>query len=135
MLTSSNYGINLNLTKIEESSRFYSSFSTWSEEIREYDICLGTRMHGNMIGISEELPSIVITHDSRTEELASLMGVPRISAKSALDCGTISEIASKCNFDPVYFDHNRRIVSKIYVDAFKTLGLEPSKGLLSIAES
>lgn len=133
IIASSIHGNAFSVSDVEGKSRFYTKFSDWSAEIKKYDLCFGTRMHGNMISLPQGIPSIVITHDSRTEELAEVMGIPRITAKEALKCADLIDIMMKCKFDPAFFDENRKNVAKIYIEAIKRIGLEPSEGLLAIA--
>lgn len=58
----------------------FTSIDAWMDFARTCDVSLGMRIHGNMIPLQSGIPSVVISHDSRTEGLASIMGIPNLSA-------------------------------------------------------
>lgn len=57
---------------------YFSSIEAWLDFARTCDLSVGMRIHGNMIPLQAGVPSIVISHDSRTSGLSSFMGIPSI---------------------------------------------------------
>lgn len=54
----------------------FPSASSWRVWLSHFDFNLGTRIHGTMLSLQTGVPSFLITHDTRTKELAEKMGVP-----------------------------------------------------------
>jgi len=54
----------------------FSSIEAWMDFARTCDLAIGMRIHGNMVPLQAGVPSIVIGHDSRTNGLAQIMGIP-----------------------------------------------------------
>ncbi len=49
---------------------------TWVEDLRGFDFCLGTRIHGNVAAVLAGTAVHAIAHDSRTRELAEYFELP-----------------------------------------------------------
>lgn len=56
---------------------------SWMAYLRRCDGVLGMRFHGVALGVQAGIPGLVITIDSRTEELAEQAGIPWIAAEQA----------------------------------------------------
>lgn len=83
-------------------TQHFSAIEPWLDFSRTCDISLGMRIHGNMIPLQAGVPSIVVTHDSRTSGLSKTMGIPTISAKEF----------AKLRIDKV----NQTLLEKIIID-------------------
>ncbi len=59
--------------------KFHSSLAHWISDVKKEDFYIGTRIHGVVSSTLAETPSLLITHDKRTQELADYMAVPNIS--------------------------------------------------------
>ena len=59
----------------------FSSIDAWLDFARTCDLSLGMRIHGNMIPLQAGVPSMVITHDSRTSGLSNFMGIPTTTSE------------------------------------------------------
>lgn len=84
-----------------KNSRIYISIDQWMEDVARMDLCFGTRIHGNILAMQSQCPSVVIYHDARTKELAETMEYPRISVENFTKIRSIDELKDKCvvNFD------------------------------------
>jgi hypothetical protein len=56
--------------------RFFVDPPPWIDYLRGFDVCFGTRIHGNIAGLLAGTPSYVLAHDSRTLELARYFQIP-----------------------------------------------------------
>jgi hypothetical protein len=56
----------------------------WISKMADYDFVIGSRLHGCMIALLGGTPSCLITHDTRTRELAAFLGMPSLSAAEFL---------------------------------------------------
>lgn len=56
----------------------------WPDYAVTRDFIFGTRLHGVIIGLIAGVPSLLLTHDTRTEEAAQWMGLPSVSATTVL---------------------------------------------------
>ncbi len=89
--------------KLLEKGKFHSSLAHWITDVKKEDCYIGTRIHGVVSSTLAGTPSLLITHDKRTEELASYMGVPNISIldfniKNLSDFGWLSGNINIQNF-------------------------------------
>lgn len=65
------------LVGIYESSMFFGrSPAEYETLVRGLDMLTGFRLHGNIMGLANEVPAVYIVYDSRTRELAELFGIP-----------------------------------------------------------
>ncbi|MBX6366514.1 MAG: polysaccharide pyruvyl transferase family protein [Rhodospirillales bacterium] len=56
---------------------FYSDVvADYENLVREKDLVLGYRLHGNLMALANGVPSIYFTYDSRTVEFAETFGIP-----------------------------------------------------------
>jgi hypothetical protein len=57
---------------------FYSDdVSDFEARLRQKDLVLGYRLHGNLLGLANRVPSVYFTYDSRTTEFADTFAIPR----------------------------------------------------------
>ena len=54
----------------------FSSVVAWRSWACRFDFNFGTRIHGSMVALQTGVPSFLVTHDTRTEELSRKIGVP-----------------------------------------------------------
>jgi len=57
----------------------------WIQDLRQFDMAFGTRIHGAIAAILAGIPSIIFCHDSRTTELANYFGLPQIDITKILN--------------------------------------------------
>lgn len=105
----------------------------WMEYSRSFDLSLGTRLHGNMLAFQAEVPTIFLSHDSRTSELVDIMKLPS-SKMSGLSLDSKSEIFDNVNFDGALYDSNRKRLSKKYVQILQESGLIVTSSLKRFAD-
>lgn len=66
--TQDNCGFNTSYKKI--------SYNKWKEKILNYDFIIGTRIHGSIMALIMNKPTLLIVIDSRTYELAVKLKIP-----------------------------------------------------------
>jgi hypothetical protein len=65
------------LVPLYESHMFFGrSPAEYEQLVRSLDMVTGFRLHGNIMGLANEIPAVYIVYDSRTRELAELFGIP-----------------------------------------------------------
>lgn len=60
----------------EDRMRFPLDPRTWFEYLEGFDFTFGTRIHGTIASILAGTPAVLLTHDSRTQELADYHAIP-----------------------------------------------------------
>lgn len=84
---------------------FPETRSAWLLRLREFDFALGTRLHGTICALRSGLPSVLVTTDHRTKEVADYHGFPRIAytRMPAIARWSAKEVASWLleNIEPV----------------------------------
>jgi hypothetical protein len=58
--------------------RVFTQYPDWIAYMQQRSFCFGTRIHGTIAALIAGTPASLIVHDSRTVELADIMGVPVI---------------------------------------------------------
>lgn len=72
----------------------------WIASMQRTDAVIGTRLHGVIAGLLASRPSVLITHDTRTREMADHAAIPQIPAKTILKEGEIvpRRLVERANF-------------------------------------
>ena len=63
---------------LERHGRVFTHYPDWISYMRQRSFCFGTRIHGTIAALIAGTPATLIVHDSRTVELAQIMGVPTV---------------------------------------------------------
>jgi hypothetical protein len=63
---------------LERHGRVFTHYPDWIAYMRQRSFCFGTRIHGTIAALIAGTPATLIVHDSRTVELAQIMGVPTV---------------------------------------------------------
>ncbi len=79
--------------------KFYNVLE-WREYIAEnYDFCLGTRFHGNMVALQAGVPATWVKHDMRTKELCEHLNLPSLYHNELWNYKDIHDLARECSYD------------------------------------
>lgn len=71
------------LEKLYETNLFYSdSVAEFEQKLRQKQFVLGYRLHGNLLGLANRVPSVYFTYDSRTAEFAETLQIPNFDVFS-----------------------------------------------------
>ena len=63
----------------------------------KFDLSIGSRIHGNIISLLANIPSVVFTIDSRTQEIAEYYNIPTINTVS--DYEHLQDLFDSLNYD------------------------------------
>lgn len=116
-----------------QNSIAFTDAQTWMRFLRKFDLTIGPRYHGIALAIQTGRPGMVITIDSRTQELCESTGVKHMPLITALDL-SIDELiqsAAWSNADGECLDRARKIQSGRFSDAFLDNDLMPSAHALA----
>lgn len=65
------------LERLYDTSLFYAdSVAEFEQKVRSKNLVLGYRLHGNLLALSNRVPSVYFTYDSRTAEFAETLQIP-----------------------------------------------------------
>jgi hypothetical protein len=70
------------MERVRSKFRVFTSVAGWTAELAKVDFVVGTRLHGCIMGLAAGVPSLLITIDSRTAELAELLKIPTIEVEN-----------------------------------------------------
>ncbi len=102
-----------------EKSHVFYSVPEWMETLKRFDIVVGMRIHGVLLGIQTGIPSLCICVDSRTLELCQIMKIPHIDANDYWKGITKEEIITILkNWDWQEYDRTRKHLARILMDFF-----------------
>ena len=88
--------------------RCFLDVDQWRASMREYDLYVGSRVHGAIAALSVGTPAILLAHDSRTSELADFSGIPSVSLREVdgLTLESIERLYAETSWDK-YVERNR----------------------------
>lgn len=65
------------LERLYDTNLFYAdSVAEFEQKLRTKQLVLGYRLHGNLLGLANRVPSVYFTYDSRTAEFAETLQIP-----------------------------------------------------------
>ncbi|MEM1373328.1 MAG: polysaccharide pyruvyl transferase family protein [Pseudomonadota bacterium] len=91
--------------------KVFFNFPDWEAFLKGQDFVVGTRLHGVIAGLLSGTPSVLVTHDSRTVEMAEIMQIPSVPARAVrdrVDYSAIYEAADLDLFNARYPEYYRR---------------------------
>jgi polysaccharide pyruvyl transferase WcaK-like protein len=102
----------------------YWDVGEWLEAMGRVDFVAGTRFHGCMMGVQAGVPCFLITHDTRTEEMAEHFALPhkRIEDEMTIDLEELREAADMEPARARYVELRAQFASFL-----RRNGLEPSE--------
>lgn len=109
----------------------FSSIDAWMDFSRTCDVSIGMRIHGNMLPLQAGVPSVVIGHDSRTNGLSKMMGIPVISPEDFVEYsqkdseGLIKFIQAEMKG----YDKKRLVLGNVFYEYIKANGIESNSSL------
>lgn len=105
----------------------------WIEHMQRFEACVGPRFHGAMLAIQAGTPAVVVTHDSRTDELCDTTGIPSLPASTLVESGPHSLWDRLRAFDGQAFDANRNKLARTYISLLEGNGLAVRHPLAGLA--
>lgn len=69
------------ISYVKDRISIFFKYRPWKEVIEKCEFAFGARFHGNMMAMTSGVPSIWITHDSRTAELCDTLGLPSVTVQ------------------------------------------------------
>jgi Polysaccharide pyruvyl transferase len=131
-----------------EKIKWFRDFESWSASTCHYDALIGSRIHGNMIGVSCATPMLLIASDIRTHEMGMGMKIPMLQTDHALfqqlgpklddrnqtfDLPSLSRLFEEAKFDGAAFDKNRYLQASRYDRILKSMNIVPSERIRKLA--
>jgi hypothetical protein len=115
----------------------FSSIDAWMDFARTCDLSIGMRIHGNMLPLQAGVPSVVIGHDSRTNGLCSMMGIPVITPETFLENAHNNpiKIVELIHKEMANYDTKREVIGKIFLDYITANGIVPNVALTGFMEN
>ena len=111
----------------------FGSIEAWMDFARTCDLSIGMRIHGNMVPLQAGVPSVVIGHDSRTNGLSKMMGIPVISPEGFVESveNSPSKLIEYIQSEMLDYDRKRAVLGQTFSTYIKGNSLETSDSLTS----
>jgi len=106
----------------ENKVRAFVNFPAWQAFLRERDMNVGTRIHGNIAGVLSGIPVFILASDSRVTELSNYHHIPHMSAPALTDEQDLRSVTEKVDFRSVLDGHRERFDH--YIDFLHANGLD-----------
>lgn len=88
--------------------KYFLNAHTWFEYMKDRDLSIGTRLHGNIVATINGTPSITIIHDARMKELADYHALPSVPGNEIHKFANLTELVNSINFDEVQITQAKR---------------------------
>lgn len=81
--------------------KMFFNINEWNDYLTNggFTFAFGSRFHGNMNALNHGIPTLWITHDSRTTELAKTLHLPRITYKEFESAKSMEQLIEYCNYE------------------------------------
>lgn len=117
--------------------RFFYKITPWLSYLKDFNLCIGARIHGAIINIISENVGINICHDVRTRGLCQTLCIPYIDVQDFMklkDDLNISHILSLIQFNKAEFNKARLYAAKSYLEEFEFLKVPVSDHLKDMVQ-
>jgi hypothetical protein len=101
----------------KQNAKFNYTVDSWRAYASQFDFCIGTRFHGNVMALQAGIPSLIIPVDARVADMAQFHYLPAISFEDFSNIHEISEITPYLNFNDYNQHHGNN--QKIYNEFLK----------------
>ncbi len=125
----SNFSYDHFIRVLRASSYVPFSLNAWANYLFYHSHAVGTRIHGSIISLTAEIPSICIPHDTRTRELCHIMKIPALLLDQEVMPKSVDAMFSEVHFNAEIFDENRRDLAIKNADMIQQVGLKISPHL------
>ncbi|GGP07951.1 polysaccharide pyruvyl transferase family protein [Oceanobacillus neutriphilus] len=103
-----NYPNSLNSSYYENNQvKFFLSAPSWIEHMRNINLSVGTRMHGNVAPTLAGTPSITVPIDARMRELSEYHNFPRVLPREINDETRLEDLIEKLDLKSVEKSHKK----------------------------
>ena len=101
-------GIQQYTAVLDRIGKVFFNAQEWFDWMRGRHLSLGTRLHGAVAALLQNVPAIIVCHDARTKELCELMHFPQIDLAEARDL-PVREIYERADFEAANRRHARML--------------------------
>lgn len=102
--------------------KYFLNAKSWFDYMKDIDISIGTRLHGNIVATINGTPSITIIHDARMKELADYHALPSISGEAIGKYNNLTQLINDIDFQKVEKQHEKRF--NHFIDFIEENGLD-----------
>lgn len=102
--------------------KYFLNAKSWFDYMKDIDISIGTRLHGNIVATINGTPSITIIHDARMKELADYHALPSISGEEIGKYNNLTQLINDIDFQKVEKQHEKRF--NHFIDFIEENGLD-----------
>ena len=107
-------------------SEMFYDYESWSEGLKGIDFSFGGRFHGNVIALHNNIKSLFLTSDSRTEEMTDFFKLPTIHMSKFDRDKSIKYYFDKADYSQ--FNAQYPLVFANFMEFVKKNGLEIDEG-------
>jgi polysaccharide pyruvyl transferase WcaK-like protein len=99
--------------------RCFFDVGEWLDYASTVDLTLGSRLHGAIAALIAGRPALLVTHDSRTKEMAIQAGIPSIDKSEILIHKEPDFAELHARIDPSEFNERQLRYYKNFIDFFE----------------
>jgi hypothetical protein len=96
---------------IRARNRVFLNLEDWDRYMALVDYSLGSRVHGNLIALTNGVAATILALDVRTTEMAELMAIPHVSIVDVREVN-VAELAARSDYDA--FERRYKVLYERY---------------------
>jgi hypothetical protein len=93
----------------KQRTNHFTNVPAWSTFLTTRTLSIGSRFHGNLLALLNDTPAYFITHDSRTLELCTLLGVPHLNVAdpttARIDQKSLMALTTAASYEAFHKSH------------------------------
>ena len=117
---------------IKKYGNIFFTANEWSDFLRkgDFSFSVGSRFHGNMMALINDIPALWIMHDARTKELIEAMNLPYVMPDDVNKSISLEELMANCHYDDKFYTKYKEL-SRQYVELLNVCNVQHTFGDIS----
>ena len=111
---------------LSRKGRLFFDIDQWSGYIKRNIGVIGTRLHGAIVALNSGKPACLITHDSRTQEVADFARIPQLTKSNYSEMSKDGIVKILEDTDLSFYYENRKSNAATYQQFLEACDLQPN---------
>lgn len=97
----------------EIENMIFFDYNQWNDFLRkDYDLCIGTRLHGNMMAFLNNIPAIWVTHDYRLSDICEVLRLPHFDMEDYINVDNDKIYRCLEQYDESFYKNRNRMLDE-----------------------
>ena len=117
---------------IKKCGKIFYTANEWADFFKkgDFSFSVGSRFHGNMMALINDIPALWIMHDATTKELIEAMNLPYVTQEDVNKSISLEELMVNCHYDEKFYTKYKEL-SRQYVELLNECNVQHKFGNIS----